>query len=128
MVDTGSPILFVAGIIGTYAVLGVANGPAASFTPEIFPTRYRYTGAGLAFNLGGIIGGAIPPTRAGVLMATFGGLAISLMMAILILISFVCTFILPETMGTSLRNRPTRRRFGCVGERFATTDAAMERR
>ena len=72
MVDTGSPILFVAGIIGTYAVLGFANGPAASFTPEIFPTRYRYTGAGLAFNLGGIIGGAIPPTSAGVLMATFG--------------------------------------------------------
>ena len=107
MVDTGSPILFVAGIIGTYAVLGFANGPAASFTPEIFPTRYRYTGAGLAFNLGGSIGGAIPPTSAGVLMATFGGWAISLMMAILVLISFVCTFLLPETMGTSLTNTDT---------------------
>ena len=106
MVDTGSPILFVAGIIGTYAVLGFAKGRAASFTPEIFPTRYRYTGAGLAFNLGGIIGGAMPPTSAGVLMATFGGWAISLMMAILVL-SFVCTFLLPETMGTSLRNTDT---------------------
>jgi hypothetical protein len=42
-----------------------------------------------------------------VLMATFGGWAISLMMAILVLISFVCTFLLPETMGTSLRNTDT---------------------
>ena len=40
-------------------------------------------------------------------MATFGGWAISLMMAILVLISFVCTFLLPETMGTSLTNTAT---------------------
>jgi MFS family permease len=125
LVDTGSSILFVAGIVGTYAVLGFANGPTASFTPEIFPTRYRYTGAGLAFNLGGIIGGAIPPTSAGVLMATFGGWAIGLMMATLVLISLVCTFLLPETMGTSLSDTPTRQRFGCVD---AVTGAAMVRR
>ena len=33
-------------------------GPMAAFVPEIFATRYRYSGAGLALNLAGLIGGA----------------------------------------------------------------------
>jgi metabolite-proton symporter len=106
LLDTGSSILFAAGILGTYAVLAFANGPVASFTPEVFPTRYRYTGAGIAFNLGSIVGGAIPPTSAGALMATFGSWAIGLMMAVLVLVSLVCTFLLPETMAKSLTGLP----------------------
>jgi metabolite-proton symporter len=103
LLDTGGPVLFAVGIIGTYAILGFTNGPVAAFTPEIFPTRYRYTAAGLAFNIGGIVGGAIPPTSAGALMAGFGNWSIGLMMAIVVLISLVCTFLLPETMGTTLK-------------------------
>jgi MFS family permease len=102
LLDTGGPVLFAAGIIGTYAILGFTNGPVAAFTPEVFPTRYRYTGAGLAFNVGGIVGGAIVPTSAGGLMAVFGSWSIGLMMAIVVLVSLVCTFLLPETMGTTL--------------------------
>jgi metabolite-proton symporter len=107
LTDTGGPVLFGAGIIGTYAILGFTNGPVAAFMPEIFPSRYRYTGAGLAFNLGGILGGAIPPTSAGALMAVFGSWSIGLMMAIVVLASLVCTFLLPETMGTTLKDTDT---------------------
>ena len=107
LTDSGGPILFGVGIIGTYAILGFVNGPVATFTPEIFPTRERYTGAGLAFNLGGILGGAIPPTSAGALMAVFGRWSIGLMMAIVVLVSLVCTLLLPETMGSEMRDAQT---------------------
>jgi metabolite-proton symporter len=102
MVDTGDPVLFVIAMAVTYAIVGVSYGPVAAFIPEIFATRYRYTGAGLSFNLGGIIGGAVPPLIAGALLASFGSWAISLMMAIFVLISLVCTYLLPETVGVTL--------------------------
>jgi MFS family permease len=107
LLDAGSPALFGVTIVATYALLGVCLGPAAAFIPEIFATRYRYTGAGLAFNFGGIIGGAAPPLLAGVLLATAGSWAIGLMMAVLLLISVGCTALLPETRGTTLRDEKT---------------------
>jgi MFS family permease len=64
LLDTGSRLLFALGIVGTFAILGVSYWPMASFIPEVFETRFRYPGAGLAFNLGGILGGALPETKA----------------------------------------------------------------
>ena len=102
LLDTGSAALFGVGIVVTYAITGALTGPLTSFIPEIFATRYRYTGAGLAFNAGGMIGGAVPPMLAGALMATVGGWAVGLMMATLILVSLACAALLPETVGTAL--------------------------
>lgn len=102
LLDTGSPFLFAVGIMGTFGILGVSYGPMASFIPEIFATRYRYTGAGLAFNLGGIAGGALPPLVAGALLVSFGSWAIGLMLGLLVLVSFVCTYALPETKEVKL--------------------------
>ncbi len=72
MIDTGSPWLFALAIGGMFAIFGTSYGPIASFLPEIFATRYRYTGAGLAFNLAGIVGGAVPPLIAGLLVSAYG--------------------------------------------------------
>jgi hypothetical protein len=47
---------------------------------------------------------------AGALLRSFGGWAIGLMMAILVLISLVCTYMLPETMGASLTDADHLRR------------------
>jgi metabolite-proton symporter len=102
LLNTGSSTLFAVVITGTYAIVGVINGPMASFISEIFATRYRYTGAGLAFNLGGIVGGAVPPLISGALLATFGGWAIGLMMAILAFASLTSTYLLPETKDWTL--------------------------
>jgi MFS family permease len=102
LMGTGSPVLFGVAIVGTYAILGIASGPMASFLPEIFATRYRYTGAGLAFNLGGIVGGAVPPIIAGPLVGIFGTEAIGVMMALLVGVSLVVTYLLPETKGAEL--------------------------
>ena len=55
LIDTANPVLFTAAIVGTYAIAAFAYAPMPSFVPELFATRYRYTGAGLALNLAGII-------------------------------------------------------------------------
>jgi metabolite-proton symporter len=102
LLDTGSPALFAVGIVGTFAILGISYGPLASFIPEIFATRYRYSGAGLAFNLGGIVGGAIPPLISGALLAAYGSWSIGAMMALMVVVSLVSTYLLPETKGAAL--------------------------
>jgi MFS family permease len=56
------------------ALMGLVYGPLGAFLPGLFPARVRYTGASLAFNVGGILGGALAPLVAQSL-AERGGLA-----------------------------------------------------
>ena len=103
LVDTGNAVLFALALAGTYAVAGTAYGPMAAFIPEIFATRYRYSGAGLALNLAGLIGGAVPTVVAAPLLATWGVPAVGAMMAAVVLVSLVCTALLAETKGVALK-------------------------
>jgi metabolite-proton symporter len=102
LIDTGHALLLLAGIVGTYVILGFTDGPSAAFMPEVFPTRYRYTAAGLAFNFGSIMGGALPPTVSGVLQSVWGSWAIGAMLAALIVVSILSAALLPETRGSDL--------------------------
>jgi MFS family permease len=102
MVDTGNAVLFALAIAGTYAVAGTAYGPMAAFIPEIFATRYRYSGAGLSLNLAGLVGGAVPTIVAAPLLAIWGVPAIGVMMATVVLVSLLCTVLLPETKGIAM--------------------------
>jgi hypothetical protein len=104
LMDTGKPILYAVAILGMQAIAAIGVGPIAAFLPELFPTRYRYSGTALALNLAGIAGGALPPLIAGTLHATYGSWTIGLMLATVALISLVCTCLLPETTGTTLRS------------------------
>ena len=98
LVDTGNAGCFALAIAGAYAVAGASYGPLGAFVPELFATRYRYSGAGLALNLAGLVGGAIPPLIAAPLAAVWGGVAIGLMLASFVGLSLVSTLLLPETM------------------------------
>lgn len=55
-------------------LMGVTFAPMGALLPELFPTHVRYTGAGVSYNLGGILGASIAPYIAQVLVAQ-GGLA-----------------------------------------------------
>lgn len=45
-------------------VMGFAYGPLGAWLPTLFPVHVRYTGVSVAFNGGGIIGGAVAPVAA----------------------------------------------------------------
>jgi MFS family permease len=97
LLDTGNSLAFGIGLAGTLALYGLAYGPVGAFLPELFATRYRYTGAGTGYNLGGIIGGAVPPLLAPVLSDAFGSIAIGAMIAVLAAVSIASTLALRET-------------------------------
>jgi MFS family permease len=104
LIDTGKPVLYAVAILGMCAVGGVGSGPTGAFIPELFATRYRYSGSAFAINFAGVFGGALPPLVAGTLQATYGGWAIGPMLALLASAGFVCTYLLPETKGTMLHS------------------------
>jgi hypothetical protein len=87
-----------------FAVAAIGSGPTGAFIPELFATRYRYSGSALAVNLAGVVGGASPPLIAGTLQATYGSWAVGPLLAILAVASLVCTYLLPETNGTALQS------------------------
>jgi MFS family permease len=97
LMDTGKPALYVVAILGMFASAGIGSAPTGAFIPELFATRYRYSGSALAVNLAGVVAGALPPLIAGTLLATYGSWAIGLMLAALVSASLVCTSLLPET-------------------------------
>jgi hypothetical protein len=47
--------------------MGFVYGPLGAWLPGLFPARVRYTGASVAFNVGGVIGGGFTPVVAAAL-------------------------------------------------------------
>lgn len=73
MMGSGS-ILLIWGFLSLgLFLMGLVYGPLGAFLPGLFPARVRYTGASVAFNVGGILGGGLAPMIAQAL-AERGGL------------------------------------------------------
>jgi hypothetical protein len=41
--------------------MGLVYGPLGAWLPGLFPARVRYSGASVAFNMAGILGGGLAP-------------------------------------------------------------------
>ena len=85
---------------------------------EIFPTRVRYSGASIGYNLGYMIfGGTAPIVATYLVSATGSDAAPAIYLIVVALLVFPAVFLLPETRGLSLlrgakeaRSRPRRDR------------------
>jgi MFS family permease len=64
LLGSGNLWLVAAALSSALFVMGLVYGPLGSWLPSLFPARIRYTGASIAFNLAGIIGGALAPIAA----------------------------------------------------------------
>ncbi|MBL8629698.1 MAG: MHS family MFS transporter [Rhodospirillaceae bacterium] len=73
MLTSGSLVLIWLFLSGALMLMGFTYGPLGAWLPGLFPARVRYTGASIAFNAGGILGGAMAPIVAQAL-ADQGGL------------------------------------------------------
>ncbi|MPY84801.1 MAG: MFS transporter [Actinophytocola sp.] len=102
ILDIGGAVAFCAGMSLTLAVVGWSYGPAGAMLPEIFATRYRYTGAGIAYNLAGVVGGGITPLIASQLAVSYGSTAIGIYLAAIALISLLSMAALRESKGNTL--------------------------
>lgn len=68
----GSLALVFATLAAGLLVMGFVYGPLGGWMPSLFPVTVRYTGMSVAFNGGGIVGGAVAPIAAQMLSAEGG--------------------------------------------------------
>jgi MFS family permease len=97
ILDIGASWTFAVGMGITMLIAGVALGPVSAMMSELFQTRYRYTAAGLSYNITQIIAGGIMPLLAAWIVASFGGFAFGLALAALALTSVLSAVTLKET-------------------------------
>lgn len=102
VVDSGSIVLVGVATSFTLVLVGLASGPTTAWLPETFRTAYRSTGTGVAFNLGSVVAGAIPPILAAPILANFGSVGLGVMMALIAAVATVCVLAMRETVGISL--------------------------
>jgi len=71
----------------------------ASFIPELFATRLRYTGASLGYQLATPLAGGVAPIIAASLVKYFGGQSwpLATYVVVVSLVSLVCVQLLAET-------------------------------
>ena len=76
--------------------MGFVYGPLGAWLPGLFPPRVRYTGASMAFNVGGVIGGAVTPMAAEALAQNGGLTPVGLYLAIAGLFSLAGLWLVPR--------------------------------
>lgn len=107
LANTGNVLAMGIAVAVTLALVGVASGTTTALMPEIFRTQYRSTGTGVAFNLGSVLGGAIPPILAAPILAAAGSIGLAIMMAVLAAVSAIAVLLLRETRGIALLESTT---------------------
>jgi MFS family permease len=83
-------------------LMGATFAPMGALLPELFPTNVRYTGAGVAYNLGGILGASVAPYIAQVLSAKGGLTWVGGYVSVAALVSLVGVLCMRETRDTQL--------------------------
>ncbi len=83
-------------------LMGATFAPMGALLPELFPTNVRYTGAGVAYNLGGILGASVAPYIAQ-LLVNRGGLSwVGGYVSVAAVISLVAVLTMRETREENL--------------------------
>jgi metabolite-proton symporter len=97
MLESGSPLMITAFLSLELFLMGATFAPMGALLPELFPTELRYTGAGTAYNIGGIIGASFAPYIAQRLVAE-GGLAwVGGYVSLAAAISILAVYLMRET-------------------------------
>jgi MFS family permease len=95
LVQSGSGIGLYVGSIVAALTIALMTGPYGAYLTEAFPTEIRYSGASVAYGIGGVLGGAFAPIIATLLATASGGLiAVAWYVVAAALVSLVATLTL----------------------------------
>jgi metabolite-proton symporter len=107
LLDTRSAFLIVVAAVGGLLFHAAMYGPQAAFISELFPTRVRYSGASVGYQLAGVLGGALAPIISIALLKRFdSALPVSLYVLGGLLITIVSVWLAPETARIDLHEEP----------------------
>ncbi|MEQ5839414.1 MHS family MFS transporter [Paraburkholderia acidicola] len=102
LLGSGSVPLVLLFLVIELFLMGVTFAPMGALLPELFPTNVRYTGAGVAYNLGGILGASVAPYIAQVLAARGGLTWVGGYVSVAALVSLIGVLCMRETRDTRL--------------------------
>jgi MFS family permease len=104
LLGESSPGIILAGMLVLVVGLGLTYGPLSALFAEMFPARIRYSGAGMGYALGSILGGAFSPMIATWLQDRFGTtMAVAAYLLVLTGIALITMFFVKDCTGVSLR-------------------------
>lgn len=78
-------------------LMGATFAPMGAYLPEQFPVAVRYTGAGLAYQLGGILGASLAPSISQWLVISGGLTWVGYYMSAMAAVSVIAVFSMRET-------------------------------
>lgn len=103
LLNTKNTAIILLAVIVSLIIHALMFGPLAALIAENFPTRVRYSGASVSFQLTGIIGGGLAPLIATSLLREYrSSFAISVYLIVVAILSIVATFFLRDRTGEEL--------------------------
>ena len=107
LLDTGQFALILLAAVVALIFHAAMYGPQAAFITEMFPTKVRYTGASMGYQLAGILGGAVAPIISVALLDRLDtSVAVSVYAVAMLLVTIICVFVAPETSKIDLHADP----------------------
>jgi metabolite-proton symporter len=103
MLASGHPAMIIAALVIGLVFHAAMYGPQAAFITELFPTRIRYSGVSIAYQLTSIFAGSLAPIIALWLYKESGSATpVAIYVAIACAISGISALLARETKGTEL--------------------------
>jgi metabolite-proton symporter len=103
MLASGQPFLIIAAVVIGLFLHAAMYGPQAAFITELFPTRIRYSGVSLAYQLTSIVAGSLAPIIALWLYKETGSATpVAIYVGIACAISGLSALLAKETKGVEL--------------------------
>src|SRR3546814_6881475 len=100
----------VAAIVIALVLHGAMYGPQAAFIAELFPTRIRYSGVSIAYQLTSIVAGSLAPIIALALYREYeSALPVAIYVGAACAISGITALLARETKGVELSDRKSTR-------------------
>jgi metabolite-proton symporter len=100
LLDTARPALITLACVGALLFHGAMYGPQAAFLAEMFPTRIRYSGVSLSYQVTSIFAGSLAPLIAAALLQVYGsGTPVAIYVAAAAFVTGVAALLARETRG-----------------------------
>ncbi|MFL6052454.1 MAG: MFS transporter [Actinoallomurus sp.] len=96
LINTAIPAVVFLTVVLAQVPHSMQYGPQASLIAEVFPTKLRYGGAGIGYQLASVIAGGPAPLLATWLLHDYGWWAISFAMVVAAVLTLAATALLPD--------------------------------
>lgn len=102
LMQSGSIVWITVFLSLTLWLMGITFAPMGAFLPEQFPVAVRYSGAGLSYQLGGILGASFAPAISQWLTLQGGLSWVGFYLSSMATVSFIAVWLMRETKSTVL--------------------------